>query len=44
MTDRKKIESAEKLVANLHDKHEYVIYMRNLTQALNHALVLKKGH
>ena len=29
-----------KLIANLHDKIEYVIHMRNLKQALNHGLVL----
>ena len=34
----------EKLVANLHDIIEYVIYIRNLKQALNHGLVLKKVH
>ena len=39
-----KIEKAEKLEANLHDKTEYVIHIRNLKQALNHALVLKKFH
>ena len=37
-----KIEKAEKLVANLHDKTEHVIHIRNLKQALNHGLVLKK--
>ena len=36
-----KIEKVEKLVANLHDKTEYVIHIRNLKQALNHRLVLK---
>ena len=36
------IEKVEKLVANLHDKTEYVIQIRNLKQVLNHALVLKK--
>ena len=36
-----KIEKVEKLVANLH-KTEYVIYTRNLKEALNHELVLKK--
>ena len=30
-----KIEKVEKLVANLHDKTEYIIHMRNLQQALN---------
>ena len=39
-----KIEKIEKLVANFHDKTEYVIHIRNLKQALNHALVLKKVH
>ena len=40
--ERKKIEKVEKAVANLHDKTEYVIHIRNLKQALNHRLVLKK--
>ena len=39
-----KIEKVEKLVANLHDKTEYVIHIRNLKQALHHALVLEKVH
>ena len=39
-----KIEKVEKLVANLHDKNEYVIHIRNLKQALNHGSVLKKLH
>ena len=37
-----KIEKIEKLVASLHDKTEYVIHKRNLKQALNHGLILKK--
>ena len=41
--ERIKIEKIEKLVANLHDKEEYVIHIRNLKQALNQGLVLKKG-
>ena len=36
-----KNEKIEK-ITNLHDKTEYVIHIRNLKQALNHALVLKK--
>ena len=36
--------NVEKLVANLHDKTEYVIHLRNLKQAINHELVLKKVH
>ena len=39
-----KIEKIEKLVANLHDTTEYVIYVRILKQALNHGLILKKCH
>ena len=38
------IRKSEKPVANFHDKKEYVIYMRNLKQPLNHGLVLKKVH
>ena len=37
-----KIEKVEKLVANLHDKTEYVMHIRSLKQALNHRLALKK--
>ena len=36
------IEKIKKLVANLHDKKENAIHMRNLKQALYHELVLKK--
>ena len=42
LTERMKIEKVEKPLANLHDKIEYVTHIRNLTQALNHRLVLKK--
>ena len=38
---RKKV---EKFVTNLNDKTEYVIHVRNLKQALNHGLILKKVH
>ena len=41
---RKETEKIEKLVANFHDKTKYVIHIRNLKQALNHGLVLKKIH
>ena len=37
------IEKFGKLVANLRDKTEYAIHIRNLKQALNHGLVLKKS-
>ena len=39
-----RIEKVEKLVSNLHEKIEDVINIRNLKQALNHNLVLKKVH
>ena len=44
LPERMKIEKVEKLGAKLHDKKEYVIYVRNLKQALNHKFVLKKEH
>ena len=39
-----KIENVEKPVGNLYYKTENVIHIRNLKQALNHGLVLKKVH
>ena len=42
LPERMEIEKGENLVANLHDKTEYVIQIRNLKQTLNHELVLKK--
>ena len=44
LPERMKTEKVEKLVANLHDKTEYVIHTRNLKQALNHGLVQKIVH
>ena len=41
LPERMKIEKVKKLVANLHDKTEYVIHIRNFKQTLNHGLVLK---
>ena len=42
---RLRIEKAEKLVAKLHDKTEYVIYIKHFSnQTLNHELVLKNVH
>ena len=38
-----KLEQFEKPVANLHDKTEYVVHIRNLEQVLNNELVLKKS-
>ena len=31
-------------ITNLHDKTEYVDHVRNLKQAINHRLILKKVH
>ena len=42
LPDRIKIQKFEKLVANLHEKNEYVLHIRNLKQTLNHGFVLKK--
>ena len=42
LSERMKIKKVEKLVANLHDKKEYVIHIKTLKQAINHKLVLKK--
>ena len=39
LPERMKIEKAEKLVANLHDKTEYAIHIKNLKEALNYELV-----
>ena len=38
------IEKVENLIANLHDKTEYVIHIKKIKQALNNGLVLKKVH
>ena len=39
-----KIDKVENILANLHDKTEYVIHRRNLKQTLNHRLVLQNVH
>ena len=44
LPEKTKTEKVEKFVASLHNKTEYVIYIRNLKQALHHGLVLKKLH
>ena len=44
LPERIKIEKVKKLVTNLRDETEYVIHIRNLKQALNHGLILKKFH
>ena len=40
LRERMKIEKVEKLIANLHDKTEYIIHISNLKE--NRGLVLKK--
>ena len=44
LADKMKIEKVEKLVVDLYDETEYVIHLRNLNQALNRSLVLRKVH
>ena len=44
LPERMKTENVRNFVANLHDKTEYVIHIRNLKQALNHGLILRKVH
>ena len=49
LPERTQIRNVEKLVylqkaTNLHDKTQYVIYIRNLKQPLNHGLILKNVH
>ena len=44
LPERTKIEKVEKFVANLHDKAEYFIHIRNLKEALTHGLILRKVH
>ena len=39
-----KINKCNELVCNLHDKNNYVVYIRSLKQALNHGLIFKKVH
>ena len=37
-----KISKVQKRVANLHDKTEYVIHIKNLNETLSYRLVLRK--
>ena len=39
LPERMKIEKIKKLAANLHDKTEYVIYIKNFKQGLNNGLL-----
>ena len=42
LPERMKVEKVEKLVANLHDKKEYLMHIWHLKQALSHWLILGK--
>ena len=44
LPERMKINKCNKLVCNLYDKNNYVVYVRSLKQALDHGLILKKVH
>ena len=44
LLEKVEFEKFEAFVTNLYDKTEYVIHIRNLKQALNHGLILKKFH
>ena len=44
LQERMKTENVEKLVANLHDRTEYFIRIRNLKFVSNHGLSLKTVH
>ena len=42
--ERRKIRGVEKLFCSVEDKEKYPVHIRNLKQALNHGLVLKRVH
>ena len=44
LSENMKIEKSGNSVANIHDKTEYVIIIRNLKNTLSHGFVLKKFH
>ena len=44
LPERMRVLKFEKFVADLHDKTENVIYIRNLNQALYHGIGLKNVH
>ena len=44
LLERTKIKRVKKLVANLYNKTQYIIHIRNLKKAINHGLVLKMTH
>ena len=42
LPEKKKIKKCKKLVCNIRNKENYVVYIRALKQALIHGLILKK--
>ena len=44
LPERMKINKYNKLVCNLHDKNNYVVYIRSLKQAFYHGIIIKKVH
>ena len=44
LPEKMEIDKVMKLVPNLFNKKQYVVYIRALSQALNHGLILKKVH
>ena len=44
LTERRKLEKAEKFVCGIEDKEKYVIYIRALKPTLTNALKLKEVH
>ena len=44
LPERMKVNKCNKLVCNLYDKKNYVVYIRSLKQVLSHGLILKKVH
>ena len=44
LTGKMKTEKMKKLVTNLDEKTDYVMHIKNLTQALNQEFVLKKSY
>ena len=44
LTERKKVNTVEKLICNIEDKEKYVVHIKFIKQVLNHGLVFKKVH
>ena len=44
LPERKKIKKCNKLTCNIQDKENYAVQVRDLKEALNHGLIVKKVH